>query len=350
MNKKICLIYTGGTIGMIRDANGVLHPPDHSADFLKSIDPVFTADDYDFVPLFNKDSSNVIPSDWTVMASAVYSRLDQGYTGFVIAHGTDTLHYSSSALAFAFGDQLNVPVVLTGSQTIPDVVHGDAHTNLLRAIMVSRSELAEVAIFFNHSVYRGSRVIKTDERSFDAFESPGLGAIGDVAESLQLSSTARLKSSSKTKGDIDFRPNFSEGVMQVSAIPGFDPQLLLPIFASGQCKALIVQSFGAGNLPDDGQYSWGEVICYAKQRLIPVVISSAFTANSTLNSTYGPGISARESGAIAVGNMTQAATMVKVSWVLAQVQQQMTDGLLARDDSLNAITDMLQANYVGEMS
>jgi L-asparaginase len=348
MNKKICLIYTGGTIGMIRNASGVLHPPDNPDDFLKNTSELSVISDYDFVALLNKDSSNMIPADWTTMANAVYSRLDQGYAGFVIAHGTDTLHYSSSALAFALGNQLNVPVVFTGSQTIPDVIHGDARTNLLRAALVAQSQLAEVVISFNHSVYRGCRVIKTDERNFDAFASPSPGIIGKIAEHVKLSPNARLRLQ-KTKREIDFLPLFSEGVVQVTTIPGFNPQLLMPILDSNQCKGIIVQSFGAGNLPDTDLYSWSEVIRYATQQLIPVVISSPFAANSTLDSAYSPGISAIESGAIAVGNMTQAAMMVKFSWVLAQVEQAIANGSLTRADTLKHVAELLQSNYVDEM-
>ncbi|MEE9344127.1 MAG: asparaginase domain-containing protein, partial [Methylococcales bacterium] len=323
-------------------------PPDNPDDFLKIASELSVISDYDFVALLNKDSSNIIPADWTTMANAVYSRLDQGYTGFVIAHGTDTLHYSSSALAFALGNQLNVPVVFTGSQTIPDVIHGDARTNLLRAALVAQSQLAEVVISFNHSVYRGCRVIKTGERSFDAFSSPGLGAIGDIAEHVKLSPIAKLRSLN-TQNEIDFRPLFSEGILQISAIPGFHPQLLMPVLDSAQCKGIIVQSFGAGNLPDTDLYSWSEVIRYATQQLIPVVISSPFAANSTLDSAYNPGISAIESGAIAVGNMTQAAMMVKFSWVLAQAEQAIANGALMQADTLKRVAKLLQSNYVDEM-
>lgn len=348
MNKKICLIYTGGTIGMIRNANGVLLPSDNPDDFLKIASELSVISDYDFVALFNKDSSNIIPADWTAMANAVHSRLDQGYAGFVITHGTDTLHYSSSALAFALGNQLNVPVVFTGSQTIPDVAHGDARTNLLRAALVAQSKLAEVVISFNHSVYRGCRVIKTDERSFNAFTSPGPGTIGEIAEHVKLSPNAKLRSLN-LKNEINFRPLFSEGLLQLNAIPGFNPQLLMPILDSNQCKGMIVQSFGTGNLPDTDLYSWSEVIRYATKQFIPVVVSSSFAANSTLGSAYSPGISAIESGAIAVGNMTQAAIMVKFSWVLAQVEQAIADSLLARSNTLAHVAEQLQTNYVDEM-
>ena len=334
---------------MVRSANGSLHPPENPNDFLKIADQLSKVADYDFVPLLNKDSSNMLPDDWTIIARAVYSRMHQGYSGFVIAHGTDTMHYTSSALAFALGDQLDVPVVLTGSQTIPCVMHGDASINLLRAALVACSPLAEVVVSFNHSVYRGCRVIKTDERSFDAFQSPGLGPVGEIGETLDLKPFAKLSSVIKPSGAVVLRADFVDGIAQVCAVPGSHPEYLLSALESGKCNGLIVQSFGAGNLPDTDGYRWAEVIQAATERLIPVVVSSPFAANSTLNSSYQPAVSALKAGAIAVGDMTQAATMVKFSWVLAQLQQKMTDKLLLPDDYLPQVATMLQTNFVGEM-
>ena len=129
--KKICLIYTGGTIGMTKDGKGVLRPPDNPEDFTKIAPEINEIAEVDFVALMNKDSTNIVPSDWTAMAQAVYDRRNDGYAGFVIAHGTDTMHFSSSALAFALGPGLSFPVVFTGAQTTPAIAHGDARINAL---------------------------------------------------------------------------------------------------------------------------------------------------------------------------------------------------------------------------
>src|SRR4051794_27977384 len=110
---RICLIYTGGTIGMVRDRSGDLRPPDDPADFLRVAPELEDIVSYEFVPLLNKDSTNVVPSDWVKMARAIYQRRNDGYDGFVVVHGTDTMHFSASAVAFALGPALPVPVVFT---------------------------------------------------------------------------------------------------------------------------------------------------------------------------------------------------------------------------------------------
>ena len=106
---KICLIYTGGTIGMKRDYQGTLQPPKNRTDFLRFAPELREIVEYDFVPLLNKDSTNVLPEDWKDIAKAIYDRRDGGYAGFVVVHGTDTMHFSAAAVAFALGPGASVP-------------------------------------------------------------------------------------------------------------------------------------------------------------------------------------------------------------------------------------------------
>jgi len=190
---KICLIYTGGTIGMIReelpDGSSVLRPPENPKEFLhdlKAEEEVRQIAEIEFVQLMSKDSTNIVPSDWTAMAQAIYERRNKGYTGFVVAHGTDTMHFSSSALAFAFGKHLNFPIVFTGAQTTPKVAHGDARVNLLRALKVACEDIAEVVVSFGEYIFRGCRVQKKDEKRFDAFDSPAEFPLGYITEDIVL--------------------------------------------------------------------------------------------------------------------------------------------------------------------
>src|ERR1700722_4017921 len=168
---KVCLIYTGGTIGMIRE-NNVLKPPVDPSSFSQIAPEIDEIAKLDFVQLLNKDSSNMTPSDWTTIAKAVHSRMPPkfGYKGFVIAHGTDTMHFSASAVPFEFGPNLNMPIVFTGAQTDASVLHGDARINLVRAVRVALEPIAEVVISFGDYVFRGCRTQKRDERRFNAFD------------------------------------------------------------------------------------------------------------------------------------------------------------------------------------
>jgi len=346
---RICLIYTGGTIGM-REERGRLLPPDDPKDFLKVAPELKEIVELDFVPLLNKDSTNMIPADWTKMAKAVYERRDKGYKGFVIAHGTDTMHFSSSALSFAFGKNLDFPVVFTGAQTIPKIHHGDARVNLLRACKVAITDLAEVVVSFGDYIFRGCRVQKKDERRFDAFESPGYFPIGYITEEIELHPTAKQKNRQGKHEKIEFQPSFESGILAVSLIPGLEPDMFLPVIKNGKCKAMILQSFGWGNVPNENPYSFDEIIKYMAQELNkPVIITSQFPAHSTVGSKYDPGLKAIEAGAIPTGNMTSAAAAVKFRWVLAQISNEISNKKLKESDKIDEVKRRMQENYVREM-
>ncbi|TAN50331.1 MAG: asparaginase [Methylococcaceae bacterium] len=351
---KICLIYTGGTIGMRRRPTGqggyVLCPPDDAENFLRHLQveaEVAALAEVDFVELMNKDSSNIVPEDWTRMAVAVYERLDCGYAGFVIVHGTDTLHFSASALAFAFGKNLNHPIVFTGAQTTAEVVYGDARVNLLRAVKVACEDLAEVVVVFGDAIFRGCRVQKKDERRFDAFVSPAEPPLGYVTEYILLNKTARKKDAQRPP--VQFEPHFSDGILQIGITPGLRPAMLGALLQHQDCRGVMLQGFGAGNIPDEGVYAWQEFIVLATALQKPVLLVSPFAANATLHSRYAPGLAAIEAGAIAIGNMTHAAAAVKFSWALYQVHRLIEQGRLKSAQMIGHVRAMMQTIHVGEM-
>lgn len=345
---KICLIYTGGTIGMVHRKNKLV-PPQNPDDFLKLAPELKTMVDLTFVKLLNKDSTNIVPSDWTEIAKAIYDRRNDGFTGFVIAHGTDTMHFSASAVAFALGKNLNVPVVFTGAQTIPDVAHGDARVNLIRAVKVAQENIAEVVISFGDYVFRGCRTQKKDEKRFDAFESPALYPIADIMENIIVHPTARKRRNKEQVVDIDLIPDFSDGVLQVGLIPGLKPSLIKPVLDSNECKGIVLQSFGAGNVPNWEEYAFERFIKEATKKNIPIVITSQFPANSTLDTHYEPGIAAMEAGAIATGNMTSAAATVKFRWVLSKVEKDIKNRVFEEQDKLSEVRKRMNKIYVLEM-
>ena len=327
---------------MHRDSNGILRPPKNPEDFLK-LAPELEMSEFDFVPLLNKDSTNMIPEDWTKITEAIYKRVADGYIGFVVAHGTDTMHFSASAVALALGRNINFPVVFTGAQTAPDIHHGDARINLLRAFKVAAADIAEVVISFGDYVFRGCRAQKKDERRFDAFESPAYFPLAYITESIVITNLAKRRDKS---GDIKLNSKFASGILQVSLIPGLEPELLEPLLDHNKCKGIVLQSFGAGNVPSIGagkKYSWEGFIRRAKDYGKPVLITSQFPANATLHTSYEPGKAAVEAGAIPTGNMTSACAAAKFRWVLAQV-----DSVADKAEKLEKIRSMMNTDYVGE--
>jgi L-asparaginase len=341
--QKICLIYTGGTIGMYRDPeSGTLRPPKNPKSFLKIAPELNEIAEFDFVDLMNKDSTNINPGDWTVVAKGIYDRRNEGFKGFVIVHGTDTMHFSASAVAFALGENLRFPVVFTGAQTPPDVPHGDARVNLLRAFKVALTDIAEVVICFGDYVFRGCRAQKKDERRFNAFESPAYPPLADITEEIVVNNLV-TKTGKDKKGDIDFKPDFASGIFQVSLIPGLEPEFLFKLLEGTGCKGIVLRSFGAGNVPNKHPYSLIDFIKTSTEQVTPVLITSQFPANATLHTAYEPGRDAIEAGAIPTGNMTSACATSKFRWVLAQV-----DTITDKGEKLERIRKMMDTDYIGE--
>src|SRR5712692_6094474 len=285
---RVCVIYTGGTIGM-KKVDGVLKPPDSADEFLDMAPELSSVAEVELLQLLNKDSTNINPNDWESIATAIYERRNAGFEGIVVAHGTDTMHFSSSAVAFALGKNLNFPVVFTGAQTIPATPGGDARRNLVNACRVAVTEISEVVISFGDYVFRACRAQKKDEKKFDAFESPAYFPIAYITETIDLQPIAYTKTNKPSTGlnPTDFSPYFETGVLQVELIPGLEPQLIEPILATNSCKGIILKSFGAGNVPTEGDYSFLPFIEKAvHDKGIPVIITSQFPANSTMNTDY----------------------------------------------------------------
>jgi L-asparaginase len=333
---------------MIRE-NNVLKPPVDPSSFSQIAPEIDEIAKLDFVQLLNKDSTNMTPSDWTTIAKAIYTRMgpEFGYKGFVIAHGTDTMHFSASALSFAFGPNLNMPIVFTGAQTDASVLHGDARINLVRAVRVALEPIAEVVISFGDYVFRGCRTQKRDERRFNAFESPAFYPIGDITEKILLHPVARRIH--EGRGPIAFRPDFESNVVQLSLIPGLRPEFLKLLLNRDHCDGVILQSFGAGNVPDQGEFSFESFIREADGKGIPVVIASQFPANSTMDTDYEPGVKAINAGAIPTGNMTNAAATAKFRWVLSDVRKKIETKKIRVSDRMTMIRKSIATPYVDEM-
>ena len=347
---RICLIYTGGTIGMRRLADGTLCPPQDPSSFLQIAPQLGTFCQVDFVALLNKDSANLTPADWSAISRAIDERLSLGYAGFVIAHGTDTMHYSASAVALALGrPPLPCPVVFTGAQAAPDAPDSDAQHNLLDACRVALEDLAEVVIVFAGRILRGCRAQKRHASDDDAFESPAHPPLGRVGERIELSSEC-CRRPERSARPSELKATFSPGLITITLTPGLDPALIEHLIADpSRCKGLILQVFGAGNVPSEPPFDLTRVIRQATKSGIPVLLTSPFPAGSTLDSAYQSGKLAVQAGAIPTGNMTAACAAVKFSWVLAQVQQHISAGTHREDERIELVRTMMQTLYVGEM-
>lgn len=253
----ILVIYTGGTIGMIKDATtGALKPFnfDHIYDqmpILKSFQ--YQIDFASFDPLI--DSSNMKPSFWVKLAMLIEQHYEQ-YDGFVVLHGSDTMAYTASAISFML-ENLNKAVVFTGSQLPMGVIRTDGRENFLAAIEIAAAKddnvamVPEVSIFFENQLMRGNRTTKFNAERFNAFVSGNYPPLAEVGVHIRYHKQNILKPNFK-KLKVHTQLDFNVSILKL--FPGISENVVCSTLNIPGLKALILETFGSGNAPTDAWF------------------------------------------------------------------------------------------------
>lgn len=247
---SILIIYTGGTIGMVRD---------EESNALKS---------FEFDSLMNEipeikkiktnietisfaepiDSSNMQPKNWLTIAQMIYENYDN-HDGFVVLHGSDTMAYTASALSFLL-ENLSKPVILTGSQLPIGEIRTDAKENLLTAIEIAalkengKAVVPEVAIYFEYDLYRGNRSTKSNAEDFEAFTSPNFPVLAQAGVSLKFNTNSIYQPNGKA---LKFNNHIDNNIATIKLFPGITKQQIAAIINIPDLKAIVLETFGAGN-------------------------------------------------------------------------------------------------------
>ncbi len=253
---NILLIYTGGTIGMVKDyETGALKAFDFH-ELLKHI-PELNQLDCDIKSVsFEKpiDSSNMNPEYWIKIATIIEDTY-QDHDGFVVLHGSDTMSYSASALSFML-EHLDKPVIFTGSQLPIGDLRTDAKENLITAIQIASLQengkpvIREVGLYFEYKLYRGNRTTKINAEHFEAFSSPNHPALAESGVNLNVHRPYLLKRTHAKKGLLVHK-TFNTDVAILKLFPGITFNLIDAVLKTPNLKALILETYGAGNAPTD---------------------------------------------------------------------------------------------------
>lgn len=310
MKPKVLLVTTGGTISMERDASGVLVPCRGAEQLLSRVPEVRTLADVDVESLANLDSADVEPSLWGRLAEAISRRLAD-YDGFVVTHGTDTLVYTAAALSFML-QELGKPVVLTGAQVPLEDIGSDGRANLINAVRLATADFAEVAVVFGSVIMRGTRAKKTSAFDLQAFRSANVPALGTIGLSLKLSTDVRRRARRTAVLQTALEPH----VALLPVYPGLSPAVLTYLCETH--AGVVLEGYGAGNLPSAGPLSLVPAIRAATARGVSVVVCTQCLVGSTEMELYQVGKAALEAGAIPVMDMTPETALVKLMWVLGQ--------------------------------
>jgi L-asparaginase len=251
----ILLIYTGGTIGMKEDPSIQALKPFNFSQILEEVPELgkfaYRIDSHTFDPLI--DSSDVEPSLWRSLVELIEEKYDR-YDGFVILHGTDTMAYSASALSFML-EGLTKPVIFTGSQLPIGTPRTDGKENLISSVEIAAAKdkdghalVPEVCIYFDNVLMRGNRASKINSDNFRAFRSPNFPPLAEAGIHIRYNtSEIRLPSGWDTRPI--FHKELDTRVSILKMHPGITPQIVRTILCSPDTRAVIIETYGAGNAP-----------------------------------------------------------------------------------------------------
>ncbi len=301
--KKILFIATGGTIACGLGENGL--SPEYGAAQLLSRIPVLPCD-VRFIQPFSLDSTNMNPENWIEIAGLIKENYND-YDGFVISHGTDTMSYAAAALSCLIRNS-GKPVILTGSQRTMDENNSDAPKNLYDAFVCACSDkLKGVFVVFFGRIIDGKRARKIHTHDFDAFKSvdfPDIGSVSDGNVTIDIAEKNPDK-------NVVFYDRMDNGVITIKLIPG-EPASVFS--ACTDCKAVIIEGFGTGGLPDIYEKNIAELAGLGVY--IVMTTQVPFGGSELERYSVGAGVT-RKYGLIEASGMTAETAAMKSMWALA---------------------------------
>ncbi|MBQ6120742.1 MAG: asparaginase [Clostridia bacterium] len=313
--KRILVIYTGGTIGMVASPFGYAPEKEAFHDLLARIPELHaevmpTWDIVDMEPLL--DSSNITVLEWNAIGTLIANHYAD-YDGFVVLHGTDTMAYTASALSFMLRGN-NKPVILTGSQIPLCEIRNDARDNIITSLLVAAGDrIHEVCLYFGGKLLRGNRTIKYSADDLIAFESPNYPALADVGIAIRYNVPAILPPS---RGRFSFQPlkNIPIGVIKV--FPGIQFDLFDSIMTE-RLKGIVIETFGAGNIPGHAN-SLLPIIRKASDNGTVIVVCSQCPHGTVSLGAYETSSALKDAGAVSGFDITTEAAVAKLYYLFSR--------------------------------
>ncbi|MCW5197466.1 asparaginase [Buchnera aphidicola] len=334
MKKKIYIAYTGGTIGMKKSHKGYIpisgflqKQIKNIPEFYKKEIPTFTINEYQ--PLI--DSSNITPQNWTNIAYDIQKNYKK-YDGFIILHGTDTMSYTASALSFIL-ENLNKPIIITGSQIPLSEIKSDGRKNLLNSLFIAAHyPIHEVTLFFHNKLYRGNRTTKMHANKLNAFSSPNLNPLLKIGINIQYIKKNVLN----TKNENLIVHNIASQPINVLTIyPGISNKIIKNCLLK-PTKGLILYTYGTGNAPQNKKFLI-QLHKAIQKKIIILNLTQCFSGTVNMKN-YFTGNTLFNSGIISGKDLTLEAAITKLHFLFSQ------------NFSFNLIKQKIKKNLRGEIT
>lgn len=325
---SILLIYTGGTIGMIRDLKSGQLKPFNFAQLLDEIPELskFNIDIQTHSFQNPIDSSDMQPETWVELAQLIGKNYTK-YDGFVILHGSDTMAHTASALSFML-ENLGKPVVLTGSQLPIGTIRTDGKENLITAIEIAAAKkdgkaiVPEVCIYFEYSLYRGNRSNKFNAEHFRAFQSANYPLLAEAGVSINYN---HAHIAATPTGKLKVHTVLDKNVAILKMFPGISSNVVNAILNADGVKAIVLETYGSGNVTTEKWLSDSLAKAIKKGRIVLNITQCA--AGRVEQGRYQTSAQLEKIGVIGGADMTTEAAVIKLMFLLGQKAKNIKKGL-----------------------
>jgi glutamyl-tRNA(Gln) amidotransferase subunit D len=336
--QNISIVSTGGTVSSVIDyRTGAVHPAFTASDLVKANPELLDYANYNVKALYNILSENMKPEYWVKAAEEIANDISQGADGVVIAHGTDTMHYTSAALSFML--KTPVPVIITGAQRSSDRPSSDANINLIDSVIAAKSDIAEVCVCMHGSLndqftylHKGTKVRKMHTSRRDTFRSINAQPIAKI-ENKHVNINPDYSYTKRGQNELELKTDIEEKVGFIKSFPGISEEFIEYHIDKGY-KGLVIEGTGLGHVPDNMIDSFKR----ARDENIPVIMTSQCLYGRVNMNVYSTGREILDAGVISGLDMTPETAYVKLCWALGQ------------GSDYEEVKEIMHENIAGEFS